>query len=425
MGGSRKCGINERIYQARRFGLRAEVVGEAHIRSFLGGESILRVIFMGTPQFAIPSLKMLIEEKHDYDVVGVITQPERKKDRKGTLIQPPVKELAIKHGIRVIQPDSIRSDSVFCEISELEPDLFVTVAYGGILDKRLLDLPRFGCVNVHASLLPKYRGPAPIQWAIINGNSETGVTIMLTDTGVDTGCVLSEDYLTITDDMYYPDVYDALSKLGALALKRTLPLWVDGKITPVPQNEAIATKARMLIKEDGRINFNKSAKEIACLVRGVSPWPGAYAQTDCGKMKVLRACVIDETLTYTSIGNISVTDAVSVVGAMNAACAAEASSGAGVTGAACAIGTNNAAHVDRTDNAVCTAEATSGAADAAGTVGAKAVPGTVLKATCDGLVIQCGDGAVSITELQFENCRSMNISECWHNLKTNKFYTGE
>ena len=260
----------------------------------------MNVVFMGTPQFAVPSLKMLIDEK--YNIVCVVTQPDRKKGRGGGVVMPPIKELALERGVRVYQPVSIKADEAYHMIAGLQPDLFITVAYGGIIDKRLLDTPRFGCVNVHGSLLPKYRGPAPIQWAIINGESETGITTMLTDVGVDTGGMLLSDRLALTEDMYFPAVHDKLSELGALTLKKTIPLWVEGRITPQAQDDAVATRARMLKKEDGLIDLGRSAKEVVNSVRGLNPWPGAYAQTDAGKVKFIRAHVADEDYSDADIG---------------------------------------------------------------------------------------------------------------------------
>ena len=251
----------------------------------------MNVVFMGTPQFAIPSLMMLINEK--YNIVCVVTQPDRKKGRGGGVFQSPVKMLALANDLKVYQPVNIKSDDAYREIGELQPDLLITVAYGGIIDKRLLDMPRFGCVNVHGSLLPKYRGSAPIQWAIINGDCETGVTTMLTDVGVDTGCILLQDRITLTKEMYFPEAHDKLADIGASTLKRTIPLWVEGKLTPRLQNDAEATRARMLSKDDGKLNLKKSANEVVNLVRGLYPWPGAYLLAEAKKIKIIKAHVAD------------------------------------------------------------------------------------------------------------------------------------
>ena len=342
----------------------------------------MRVVFMGTPEFAVPSLKMLIEEK--YEVACVVTQPDKRKGRGGAYAAPPVKELAAGHGIRVFQPVSIREESAFHEISELGADVFVTVAFGGILEKRLLALPGLGCVNVHASLLPKYRGPAPIQWAIVNGDGETGITTMLTDAGIDTGCTLLCDRMTLTEEMYFPEVYDKLANLGAKTLKRTLPLWARGGITPQPQDDSLATRARMIVKEDGRIDFSKSARETVNLIRGLNPWPGTFAVSAGKRIRILRAGVVEESIAGPGAG--AATDAGS-----------HASAGA------------------ETDARTGT-EACAGVEIDAGTPA-----GAVIGISKDGLIVKCGSGAVSITALQFENGRAMDIGECWHNLKMDSF----
>jgi methionyl-tRNA formyltransferase len=246
----------------------------------------LRICFMGTPDFAIPCLHMLLNERR-YEIVGVFTQPDRPKNRGKQFMAPPVKALAVKRGLAVYQYDRVSKEGVDT-LRSLDMDVMVTVAYGQILSKEVLNIPRYGCINVHASLLPKYRGAAPIQWAIINGERNTGVTTMYTDIGVDTGDILLKQETPIGADETAGELFERLSVLGAQVLKETLQRVEEGTITRTPQDETQATHYPMLKKEHGRIDFHKTPAEIHNLVRGVSPWPGAYAAMGDAVYKIWR-----------------------------------------------------------------------------------------------------------------------------------------
>ncbi len=249
----------------------------------------LRVVFMGTPQFACPTLQMLIDRGEQ--VVGVVTQPDRPKGRGQQTQAPPVKELAVQHGIPVLQPIKVRAPEAVEEIRLLSPDLIVVVAFGQILPKALLDIPPRGCINVHASLLPRYRGAAPINWAIINGESEAGVTTMLMDVGLDTGDMLLKRSTPITPDDDAQSLHDRLSVIGAEAMAATLDLLMEGKLVPEKQDDSLSNYAPMLKKEDGRIDWQQSPRAIVNRISGVTPWPGAYTTLDGKMLKLFRASV--------------------------------------------------------------------------------------------------------------------------------------
>ena len=247
----------------------------------------MRIAFLGTPDFAVPSLQMLIDR--GYDVVGVFAQPDRPKGRGGKLTPPPTKVLAGQHGIPVFQPEKIRRPDGQEMLKSLAPDLMITAAFGQILSKENLAVPPLGCINVHGSLLPKYRGAAPIQWAVINGEKTTGVTTMLTDIGIDTGDMLLKKEIEILPDETAGELFDRIAILGAQVLEETLQALEAGTLQPVPQNEAEATHCAMLQKEDGHIDFQKTAQEIHDRIRGVSPWPGAYGLLDGQVLKLWKA----------------------------------------------------------------------------------------------------------------------------------------
>lgn len=234
----------------------------------------LRILFMGTPDFAVPALQALLDGPDT--VIGVVCQPDRKKGRGKKLQAPPVKVLAQEAGLPVLQPTSIRTDAFLDEISTLQPDLIVVAAYGKILPGSLLNFPPMGTVNVHGSLLPKYRGAAPIQWALINGEAETGVTIMQMDEGMDTGDILLPEKLPITDEDTAGTLFDKLSRLGGKTLLEAIALLKEGKLPPIKQDDALATEAPMLTKEQGHIDWDRPARELHCLLRGLDPWPSAY-----------------------------------------------------------------------------------------------------------------------------------------------------
>ncbi|MCI5207940.1 MAG: methionyl-tRNA formyltransferase, partial [Candidatus Electrothrix sp. ATG2] len=238
----------------------------------------LRIVFMGTPDFAVPSLHALLDCPEQ--VVGVVCQPDRRQGRGKKLCPPPVKVLAEEAGIPVLQPTCICNDEFFEAINALEPDLTVVTAYGRILSGRLLNLPRLGTINVHGSLLPKYRGAAPIQWAVIKGETETGVTIMQMDEGVDTGDILLPLSLPITEKDTSGTLFQKLADLGGQALFEAISRIKRGDLPPTPQDDSLACSAPMLNKEMGQLDWNKPATELHCLIRGRDPWPSAYVFID-------------------------------------------------------------------------------------------------------------------------------------------------
>ncbi len=246
----------------------------------------LRVIFMGTPEFACPTLQKLIDRGED--IIAVVTQPDKPKGRGQKTAAPPVKELAEKSGIMVLQPVKVRAPEFIETVRGMNPDLIVVVAFGQILPKTLLDIPKFGCINVHASLLPRYRGAAPLNWCIINGETETGVTTMQMDEGLDTGAMLLKKTTPIDPEEDTRSLHDRLSVLGAETLSETLDLLVAGKLNPEKQDDSQSCYAPMLKKEHGRIDWKLDAAAIRNMVRGMSPWPGAHTSLDGKLVKIFR-----------------------------------------------------------------------------------------------------------------------------------------
>ncbi|WP_438446937.1 methionyl-tRNA formyltransferase [Gorillibacterium sp. sgz5001074] len=247
----------------------------------------MRIVFMGTPDFAVPSLRVLLEE--GYQVVAVVTQPDRPKGRKRVLTPTPVKEEALKHGIPVFQPERMRREEAIRQVAEYQPDLIVTAAFGQFLPKAVLDLPRFGCINVHASLLPKYRGGAPIHHAIMAGEEKTGVTIQYMAEGMDTGDMISKVEVPIRDEDNTGTLFEALSAEGAELLRRTLPDLLAGRTQAVPQNHAEAVLSPNIKREDELIDWSRSARDIFNHIRGLSPWPVAYTTWNGENFKVWAA----------------------------------------------------------------------------------------------------------------------------------------
>jgi len=325
----------------------------------------LKIIFMGTPEFSIPSLKMLVEE--GYEVIAVVTQPDKPKGRGKKLSSPPVKEYALEKGILVLQPEKVKTPEFMNQIRSLNPDLLITAAYGKILPAELLDIPKYGCINVHASLLPKYRGAAPINWAIINGESKTGITTMQTDIGMDTGDILLKSEIEITDDITAGELEEKLAELGAETLKKTLQKLKDGSLQRIPQQHSEASYAPMLKKEIGLINWGKTSSEIHNLVRGVNPWPGAYTFYKGKRIKIWKTKKIE---------NLS----------------------------ACISGQFHEHSYD---------------------VESK-LPGTICSTTKDGILVKCGEGYILLLELQFDGGKKLSTSECWHNFAIGEvFYNDE
>lgn len=249
----------------------------------------VKIVFMGSPEFALPTLSALAR---NYQVVGVVTQPDRASGRGRELKAPPVKILALELNIPVIQPEKIKQPEAMEQLRAWNPDLIVVAAFGQILKKDVLDLPRYGCINVHASALPRWRGAAPINAAILAGDEETGVTIMQMDVGLDTGAMLAMKKIRLTPDHTTGSVLQILSALGANLLLETLPDYFSGKLISQPQPDEGATYAPMLKKEDGRLDFTRPAIELERRVRAMTPWPGAWFMWNENPLKVLRASVL-------------------------------------------------------------------------------------------------------------------------------------
>jgi len=314
---------------------------------------------MGTPEFSVPSLKMLVDE--GYEIVAVVTQPDKPKGRGKKLSSPPIKEYAVENGIPVLQPEKVKTPEFINKIRSLEPDLLVTAAYGKILPGELLNIPRYGCINVHASLLPKYRGAAPINWAIINGESKTGITTMQTDIGMDTGDILLKDEIEITEDITAGELEEKLAELGAETLKKTLEKLKEGNLQRIPQKHSEASYAPMLSKEIGLINWEKTSCEIHNLVRGVNPWPGAYTFYKGRRIKIWKT---------KNIENWS---------------------------ANCSTQLNDNGVDDK-------------------------LPGTICSTTKDGIVVKCGRGYVLLLELQFDGAKKLCTGDCWHNFEAGEIF---
>lgn len=246
-----------------------------------------KILFMGTPGFSVPSLEALHAAGHD--LVLVVTQPDRPKGRGRKLEPPPVKKAAERLGLAVIQPDTLRDEKVLHVLRSTEADFFIVVAFGHLLRESVLNMPKRACINVHASLLPKYRGPAPIQWAVINGDRETGITTMLMDKGLDTGDMLMTAREVIAADDTAGSLHDRLAQRGAELLVRTLEAFADGTIRRSPQDHTRATYAPLLKKTDGLIDWKKPAVQIEPFIRGMCPWPGAFTFWKNMRLKIFRS----------------------------------------------------------------------------------------------------------------------------------------
>src|SRR5574340_810440 len=263
---------------------------------------MLRIIYMGTPQFAVPALEALIEGAQPgqvlpegYEIVTVITRPDKPSGRGKEIIYSPVKQLALSEDIPVWQPGSLKRQENIDALAAYQADLYIVAAFGQILSQAVLDLPRHGTLNIHASLLPKHRGVSPISEAILQGDTETGVTIMLIDAGVDTGPILLQRAIPIAEDDTTGSLTARLAVLGANALVEALPLWVQGKITPEPQDDRFASHTHMLQKEDGKIDWSRPAEILARTVRAFTPWPGAYTHWGDRLLKIISARAVQFT----------------------------------------------------------------------------------------------------------------------------------
>jgi methionyl-tRNA formyltransferase len=250
----------------------------------------MRIVFMGTPAFSVPALEYLV--KSEYRVVGVYTQPDKPTGRGRTLEQSPVKKVALEHSLEVFQPVGLRNTEEVQRLVALKPDLILVAAFGRILPQSVLDIPPFGCLNIHPSLLPKYRGATPIPSAILGGDKETGVTIMLMDTGMDTGPIVSQIIVGIEPQDTTESLGNRLAQASVRLLAETLPLWFDRSLKTKPQEGSKATYTTPITKEDGVINWQMSAEEISRRVRAFYPWPGCYTRWEGKLLKILEAVAL-------------------------------------------------------------------------------------------------------------------------------------
>lgn len=253
----------------------------------------IRVLFMGTPDFAVGCLDMLLN-REDIEIVGVVTQPDRQSGRGYKLLPPAVKVYALEKEIEVFQPLTVKDEAFESYIKEKNPDLIIVIAYGRIIPKFVLEYPKYGCINVHGSILPKYRGAAPIQWAVLNGEAETGVTTMMMDEGLDTGDMLVVKKLPIGEFDTSGTMFEKLAEISKDALSETIDLIKEGKLERVPQNHSEMTYAPMISKEMSYIDFNKTANEVCCHIKGMNPMPGAKITVNGKIVKILMAKVAEE-----------------------------------------------------------------------------------------------------------------------------------
>lgn len=303
---------------------------------------------MGTPEFAIPSLKALIE--NDHEIALIVTQPDRPKGRGKKLAAPPVKEFALENDIEVYQPEKVKTTEFVEKIKGYKPDVLVTVAYGNILSEETLEIAPHGCINVHASLLPRYRGSAPIAWAIVNGDPITGVTTMLTDVGMDTGDMLLKEFVEIDYNTTTGELTDDLSHAGAKALVKTLNALEEGTLKPEPQDDIKACHAPMIKRSDALIDWNNSAQKIHNLVRGMDPWPVAFTFYEGNRMKVWESQVYQGEI-------LEITQDYS-----------EGNSG-------------------------------------------DTLPGTIIGVNREGVFVQTGDGILQVTQVQFDSSNRMSVAD--------------
>lgn len=252
----------------------------------------MRIVFMGTPDFSVPTLEALVEAGHE--VVGVVTQPDKPKGRGKAVLMTPVKEKAIELSIPVYQPVKAREESFIETLRKINPDVCVVIAFGQILPKAILDIPRYGCVNIHASLLPRYRGAAPLQWVVLNGEKETGITTMMMDVGMDTGDMLEKTVVPMDRKETYGSIHDKLSVLGGELIVSTLAKIEDGTIISTPQKDEEATYTKKIVKSMGEIDWTLEAEVIERYIRGLNPWPSAYTSWNGKTLKIWDADVIAE-----------------------------------------------------------------------------------------------------------------------------------
>jgi len=247
----------------------------------------MKIVFMGTPDYAAGALEALIKAGHE--IVAVVTQPDKAKGRSKELLPPPVKVCAVSHGIPVLQPKRIKTPEAVAELKQYEAEVYIVAAFGQILSQEILDMPKYGCLNIHASLLPKYRGASPIQHAIIDGEEKTGITIMQMDAGIDTGDILHKKEIAIAQDDTYETLHDKLMVLGGEAICEALVLLEQGKLVPQKQDDALSCYAPLIGKSMGAVDFEKGAEELDRLIRGLTPWPGSYAGYKGKQLKIWKA----------------------------------------------------------------------------------------------------------------------------------------
>ncbi len=264
----------------------------------------MKILFMGTPDFALFSLKALVENT-DHEICGVVTQPDKPKGRGYALLPPPVKVYALEKGLTVYQPETLKGEDFAVLLEELAPELIAVAAYGKILPKNVIDFPKYGCINVHGSLLPEYRGAAPMQRAIIDGKAISGVTIMYMAEGLDTGDMLLKRELVIGENDNFENVHDGLGALGASALIDVIKMLDDGTAQRIPQDDSLSTYAKKITKEDCLLNFDSDAKTIHDLIRGLSPIPLAFTHTPNGKLlKIIESRIADENKEHAKVGEV-------------------------------------------------------------------------------------------------------------------------
>lgn len=314
----------------------------------------MKIIFMGTPDFSTGILEALIAAGHE--ITLVVSQPDKPKGRGHDLVPTPVKATALRHELPVFQPTRIRAQEAEDRLRETEADVIIVAAFGQIIPSAILHMKQYGCINVHASLLPKYRGAAPIQWAVIDGEAESGVTIMQMDEGLDTGDMLLQEKLTLDPKETGGSLFDRISTLGAKLCVEALDKLVKGELTPVKQGETTTKYAAMLTKDMGRLDFTRSAAELERLIRGLNPWPSAYTVLDGKTLKIWDAEVVETEETTSAL----------------------------------------------TDS--------SGAGSAEGDFSSPAQPGTVIAVTKKDFTVACGEGALRVTELQLQGKKRMDTA---------------
>lgn len=256
----------------------------------------MKIVFMGTPEFSVKTLEKLVEAGHD--VAAVVTQPDKPKGRNGKVLFTPVKERAVELNIPVYQPERVKNQEFIDILSEINPDVIVVIAFGQILPKEILEMPKYGCINIHASLLPKYRGAAPIQWVVIDGEKETGVTTMQMDVGLDTGDMIDKIVVPIEDKETGGSLHDKLMEAGSNLIIETLKKVEDGTAAFTKQDDEKSCYAKMLTKQLGNIDFSEDAKKIERLIRGLNPWPSAYTKLNGKNLKIWDADVTDDETAY-------------------------------------------------------------------------------------------------------------------------------